>query len=101
MADHPDAQIVTRIDLKHHVDIAGRIVKTTNNVPIPDDEPKILFRGRDHLAVPMLKAYRQLCADDGCNDFQLGQVDELIAKFERFAAENPQVMKQPGATRGA
>lgn len=87
------------IDLKHHIDEEGRIVKTGNDVPIPDDEPLILFRGRDRLAVAMLEYYRELCFNDGCNGFQLGQVDELIRKFREFAEISP-TMKQPGVTRG-
>jgi hypothetical protein len=92
--------IVRKIDLKHHIDEKGRIVKTGNGVPIPEAEPLILFRGRDRLAVPLLTAYRQLCIADGCNDFQLGQIDELIQRFRTFAEANPQTMKQPGSTRG-
>ncbi len=88
------------IDLKHHIDENHQIVKTGNGVPIPDGEPLILFRGRDRLAVPMLEAYRQLCIDDGCNNFQLDQIDELIARFKMFASANPATMKQPGVTRG-
>lgn len=92
--------IIRQIDLKHHVDEHGQIVKTGNNVAISLDEPLILFRARDRLAVPLLSAYRQLCTDDGCNDFQLGQIDELIKRFMTFASANPQTMKQPGITRG-
>lgn len=92
--------IVRTIDLKHHIDEKGQIVKTGNSVPIPDDEPLILFRGRDRLAVPMLENYRRLCVEDGCNDFQLGQIDALIARFKVFAVEHPATMKQPGVTRG-
>lgn len=92
--------IVRKIDLKHHINEKGEIVKTGNGVVVPDHEPLILFRGRDRLAVPMLRAYRQLCIDDGCNDFQLGQIDELIGRFVKFAEDNPQTMKQPGITRG-
>jgi hypothetical protein len=92
--------IVRQIDLKHHVDEHGQIVKTGNNVVIPLDEPLILFRARDRLAVPMLAAYLSICIDDGCNDFQQNQINELIASFKKFAADNPQTMKQPGVTRG-
>jgi len=92
--------IVRQIDLKHHVDENGQIVKTGNGVVIPQEEPLILFRGRDRLAVPLLKEYLQLCIEDGCNDYQRGQIEELIARFSSFAAEYPQVMKQPGVTRG-
>lgn len=93
--------IVKQIDLKHHIDEQGRIIKSTNGQPIPDDEPLMLFRGRDHLAIPMLLNYRLLCEHDGCNEFQLEQVDGLIRKFKQWAAENPDKMKQPGITRGA
>lgn len=79
------------------------ICKTTTDgrlVPIPDDEPLILFRGRDNLALPLLKYYHELCRADSCNDFQLAQVQQLITKFRKFVEENPTTMKQPGATRG-
>lgn len=92
--------IVRQIDLKHHVDENGNIVKTGNGVVVPLDEPLILFRGRDYLALPLLMRYREMCERDGCNDFQLSQVDELISKFEKYASANPGVMKQPGVTRG-
>ena len=92
--------VVRQIDLKHHVDENGQIVKTGNGVVVPLDEPLILFRGRDYLAVPLLIHYYDMCKRDGCNDFQLGQVQRLIDKFANFARENPGVMKQPGITRG-
>ena len=92
--------IKRQIDLKHHVDENCDIVKTGNGVVVPLDEPLILFRGRDYLAVPLLMKYREMCERDGCNDFQLGQVQELIDKFADFARNNPGVMKQPGITRG-
>lgn len=93
--------IIRQIDLKHHVDEHGEIVKTTNGVVIPREEPLILFRGRDYLAVSLLEEYKKLCVADGCNDFQTGQIDELITRFKTFASANPQTMKQPGVTRGA
>lgn len=87
------------LDMKHHIE-GDRIIKTTNGQEIPETEPTILFRGRDHLALPMLKHYRQLCVDDGCTDFQMASMDEMIRRFQVFADENPQTMKQPGVTRG-
>lgn len=91
------------IDLKHHADIINgepAIVKSGNGQVIQQEEPLCLFRARDYLSVPLLREYRKLCAADGCNDFQLGQVDELIARFEQFAIDHPEQMKQPGITRG-
>jgi hypothetical protein len=92
--------IARQIDLKHHVDEKGQIVKTGNGVVVPLDEPLILFRGRDYLAVPLLMRYYEMCERDGCNDFQLGQVQALIDKFSTYAHEHPEAMKQPGITRG-
>jgi len=92
--------IVRKIDLKHHVDENGQLVKTTNGTVIPETEPTILFRARDYLAVPLLLRYREMCVADGCNEYQLKSVDELIQRFATFASDNPGVMKQPGVTRG-
>lgn len=89
-----------RIDEKHHIE-GGKIIKTTNGTEVPESEPTILFRGRDHLALPMLEHYRELCVEDGCTDYQLESMDKMIAAFEKFAEENPKTMKQPGVTRGA
>lgn len=92
--------IVRQIDLKHHIDEHGNIVKTGNGVIVSLEEPLILFRGRDYLALPLLMHYREMCERDGCNDFQLDQLNKLVESFEKFASENPGVMKQPGITRG-
>lgn len=100
MGEADKTDIVRRIDLKHHINSKGEIVKTTNGTIIDPSEPTILFRGRDHLAVPLLLKYREMCAADGCNDYQLSSVDELIRRFAQFAEEHPDVMKQPGVTRG-
>ncbi len=90
---------MTRIDNKHHLD-GEKIIKTGNGAAIDlDKEPVILFRGRDRLALPMLHFYRGLCVRDGCTDFQLGSMDDMIRRFQEFADESP-TMKQPGITRG-
>ncbi len=95
-----------RIDNKHSImigtDGVPRLAKRLGNgilQPIPEDEPTILFRGRDRLALPMLKYYRGLCVADGCTDFQMKSMDDMIEKFELFSGESDK-MKQPGVTRG-
>lgn len=92
--------IVRKIDLKHHIDEKGQLVKTSNGTVIDESEPTILFRGRDWLCLPLLMHYRELCVKDGCNEHQLEQIDGMIDRFKKFAEENPAVMKQPGITRG-
>jgi hypothetical protein len=67
---------------------------------IPDDEPTIVFRGRDRLALPMLHAYQKLCLADGVSSYQIETLDGMIRAFEHFALTRPQQMKQPGVTRG-
>lgn len=91
-----------QIDAKHSIRVNAFgepfIVKTSTLEPIPEDEPVILFRGRDRLALPMLNFYRKLCEEDGATDYQLESMDEMIGKFGNWAANN--ATKQPGITRG-
>ena len=93
-----------RLDNKHNLDVTlwgVPIIVKTNGVPIDlETEPVILFRGRDKLALPMLRHYRDLCIADGCTDFQLESMDDMIRRFEDFAAQSPTTMKQPGSTLG-
>lgn len=109
-------QVLTtkRIDEKHHIEAYRvhdespnieaqyriEIIKSTNGQPIPDDEPIILFRGRDRLALQMLKYYYNQCKSDGATDYQLATMQTMIDKFAKFAQDNPQTMKQPGITLG-
>lgn len=86
-----------QIDEKHSID-NDRIIKTATGEEIPENEPVILYRRRDRLALPMLRFYRQLCVDDGATDYQLESMDRMIKRFENYAKENP--TKQPGITRG-
>lgn len=89
------------LDGKFHLD-GERVIKTSSGEEVPIDvEPVMLLRARDHLALPLLLAYRGLCVADECNDYQMVLLDARIAEFERFAREHPEQMKQPGVTRGA
>lgn len=105
---------IKHIDEKHHVEatcvqpgcsvekdpaINIQIIKTTNGQAIPDNEPIILFRGRDKLALPMLEFYRKLCVVDGATQYQLDSMDKMIKIFEEFA-KTSSTMKQPGCTLG-
>lgn len=87
-----------KIDEKHHIE-GEKIIKTSNGQEIPDNEPVILFRGRDKLALPMLEYYRQLCIAHDCTDYQMDSIRKMIDKFKQFAETSP-TMKQPGITRG-
>lgn len=89
-----------QIDPKFHV-AAGQIIKTRSGEVLPEDEPLILFRGRDHLALATLEHYRELSRLDGCNDYHLSGIDERIGAFAAYKRDHPEKMKQPGVTRGA
>jgi len=78
----------------------GKIIKVSNGQPIPDDEPVFILRGRDRLAIETLLYYRSAAIGDGCTDYLLDSVSNMIKEFEKFAAEQPNKMKQPGVTRG-
>jgi len=87
------------IDPKYHID-GDQIIKTSNNQPIPKDEPLFLFRARDKHALDTLLHYRQLCLVDGCTDYQMAGINERIAEFRLFRDMRPTSMKQPGSTLG-
>jgi hypothetical protein len=88
-----------RIDAKHHID-GDKLIKTTNGQEIPLNEPTILFRGRDFLALPMLRFYMILCEMNFATDFQLDTMKDMIGEFEKFKTENSKTMKMPGITLG-
>lgn len=88
------------IDAKFHVE-GDQIIKTSSGETVPENEPLILFRARDYLALPMLRYYRHLCVADGCNDYQMAALDGVITRFEQYAVDHPEMIKQPGVTRGA
>ena len=97
-----------KIDGKYHIEASIgddgttviNIVKTSNGQIIPEDEPLMLFRGRDRLAVPMSENYKQLCVEDGCVEQHIQSAQVCVDLFKKFAQEHPERMKQPGCTLG-
>ena len=92
-----------KLDQKYSIEVVTEsetpsyvgITKTSTGVRIHPDEPVMLFRARDVLALPLLKQYRQLCVDEGCTEYLLKLVDENIAKFEAFKVQHAYEMKVP------
>lgn len=83
-----------------HIDEEFRLVKSSNNQPVPEDEPIVILRARDRLALPTLELYKKLAQADGCTDWFMERLDPPIEEFRKFATEHPERMKQPGVTRG-
>jgi hypothetical protein len=88
-----------QIDPKFHIE-NDEIVKTSNGILIPKEEPLMLVRGRDKLALPLLYYYYNLSIDEGCTLYHLDGVWERINAFTQFAKEFQGRMKQPGCTLG-
>lgn len=87
------------IDPKYHIE-DEQIIKTSNGESVPDDEPMILFRASDRLALAMLHIYRVLNQIDGCSDHQINEVNAMLYRFLDFSVKHPERMKQPGCTEG-
>jgi len=83
-----------RIDNKFSVTENGTIVNS-KGIPIPDHEPKILFRGKDKLAVPMLQHYLGLCIQSGCTKEQEESMRAMIDDFISFQARFSATVKLP------
>ena len=69
----------------------GRIVKKSNEVPIPDDEPLFIFRAKDRKALAALVAYNMILD----NLDQKAEVTKSVNDFRRFQEEHPDRMKEP------
>lgn len=69
----------------------GRLVKRSNEVPIPDDEPLFIFRAKDRKALAALVAYNSILD----NLEQKAAVTETINDFRDFQERNPEKMSEP------
>lgn len=86
------------IDGKFRTD-GNKIFNTVSGEEIPEDEPLFLLRGRDELARQTLVEYFKAAIDAGCNELHLEGTRRALAKFNSFALNHPERMKQPGVTR--
>lgn len=73
----------------------GKIVNRATNIPVPDDEPLFILRGRDRHAVATLNLYLK--------QIPIGTEHERAvilrrSQFERFAQDNSSRMKEPDTT---
>lgn len=68
-----------------------QIVKKSNEVPIPDDEPVFILRAKDRKALATLVAYNMIL------DYldQKAEVTKSINDFRAFQENNPEKMAEP------
>ncbi len=89
------------IDTKHSIadTLHGlMLIKTETKEPIPEEEPVILFRGRDKLAVSVLQEYKKMCIAEGCTPNHMESLDIMLEKFINFKKWYPDRIKQPGSS---
>ncbi len=83
-----------------HVDDDGYLVKTSNGQRVPDDEPVFILRARDALAVPTIHHYVGLSIEQAVDSMRIFQLGEVVGDFLKFKHQHPELMKQPGITKG-
>ncbi len=66
-----------------------------DGTPIPEDEPLILFRGKDKLLPDMLRSYNELCRAAGADEAQLSVVEAKIKSIEAWQRANQDKVKVP------
>lgn len=88
-----------KINDMFHTDEIGRLVKSSNDQPIPADEPVFILRGRDALAYDTILAYIHLCqnADPPVPEDRLEQLRGVAEQFFKFPGHK---LKIPGSTHG-
>lgn len=69
----------------------GNLVKRSNEIPIPEDEPVFIFRAKDIKALAALVAYSMVVD----NLEQKESIQKSVEDFRRFQAENPDKMGEP------
>lgn len=72
---------------------------TTDHGEIPDDEPVIVFRGRDRLLPEVLAKYMSLCEGAGSPQRHVDIVAESRRQIMSWQAENPEKTRTPDSER--
>ena len=81
-----------QIDGKYQT--SGDITKL-DGTPIPEDEPLMLFRGKDQLLPKLLEQYKQLCLENGSPQGQLDLVQQRIDEIKLWQDSNQDRVRVP------
>lgn len=71
--------------------IDNKLVKRSNQVPVPDNEPLFIFRAKDRKALATLVAYNMILD----NLDQKAEVTKSINDFRAYQEMNPDKMAEP------
>lgn len=72
---------------------------TTEHGDIPDDEPVIVFRGRDRIVPAMLRFYLEMCESNGSPPRHLSLIQRSAAEIVRWQNEHPEQVRTPDSER--
>ncbi len=72
----------------------GQFVNRVSGEPIPHDEPIIIFRARDHHAIPVLREYLTMATDEHHRQ----AIRDRLTEFAAYRDAHPDRMKEPGIT---
>jgi hypothetical protein len=71
----------------------GRV--TLERGTVGDDEPVVVLRAQDELAVPTLDHYRELCGQAGADPTHIASIDAAAARMEAWQANPANATKLP------
>jgi hypothetical protein len=72
---------------------------TTEYGEIPDDEPVIVFRGRDKLLPQVLTHYKALCQQNDTGMRHVGLVQKTLDRIAEWQLKNPDKVRTPDSER--
>ena len=72
----------------------GELTKV-DGTPIPEDEPLILFRGKDKLLPGLLDHYAKLCREAGSPPQQYQGISQKADEIRRWQSNNQERVKVP------
>lgn len=77
--------------------IDGALANLTTGMPIPDDEPVMIFRGQDRHALAAIETYCRTVTNEGTSidEKSAPSAGERFMAFQTFAIEHPERMKDP------
>lgn len=82
---------------KYSVNERGRLYNLVTGVAIPDEEPVMVFRAKDTIALEALRAYRAALIGGDVDPAHLQLVETRIRDFEAFAVGFPHRMRAPNS----
>lgn len=81
-----------QIDQKYQT--TGEIQKL-DGTPIPDDEPLMLFRGKDSILPALLEQYLKLCQEAGSPPEHLNGIRQHSEELRAWQAAHPDRVRRP------